>query len=278
MQIIDGRKISRDILAEIKKEVANLPFVPIFCDIMVGDDKVSRQYVSLKARVAESIGIKFQEADFKEDITTEGLISEIGEINKVENMCGVIVQLPLPAHLDKEAVLDSIDSRLDVDGLGSKTSEKFYAGEPSLSLPTAQSCITLLDSTSVDFKDKEVVVLGRGPLVGRPVAQMLRLRGVEPVIVSSQTEEKEKIIKEADIIISGIGQGKFIKGEMVKPGVIIIDAGTSEEGNSVVGDVDLESVSSVAGWVSPVPGGVGPMTIAMLLSNVLKVAKQKANG
>lgn len=280
MIIIDGKKLRDEILAEVKREVALLPFTPVFCDVLVGDDPASAQYVDMKAKTAEKVGIHFHRANFPASISTEDLIKEIKILNKVENMCGIIVQLPLPESLDKQAVLDAIDSHLDVDCLGKVASEKFYQGMAVLSYPTALACMRLLDSLDLDLKSKKIVVLGQGTLVGKPVTALLRFRNLSPSIINSQTLDKEKLIKEADIIISGIGKGKYITGNMIKKGVVLIDAGTSEEGSSsigekksIVGDVDLESVKDVAGFVSPVPGGVGPVTVAMLLNNVLTVAK-----
>jgi len=275
MILIDGRKISSDILQNVKTEVEKLSFVPVFCDVLVGDDFASKKYVEMKAKKAENAGFKFHSASFDASITTEDLIKEIEKINKIENMCGVIVQLPLPAHIDEQKVLNAIDPDLDVDALGSVVNDKFYAGEDSLKLPTALACMHILDSLHLDLSDKKIVVLGQGKLVGRPVTQMLRLRGLKPETVDSSTSNQEAILQNANIIISAIGKGAHIKGSMIKTGVVIIDAGTSESGAGLAGDVDLESVKDVAGYVSPVPGGVGPVTIAMLFSNVLEVAKQK---
>jgi methylenetetrahydrofolate dehydrogenase (NADP+)/methenyltetrahydrofolate cyclohydrolase len=278
MQIIDGKKLKNEILTKVKEEVAVLSFVPVFCDVLVGDDPASRQYVQMKAKNAESVGIKFHNANFPASINTEELIKEIQALNKFPNMCGIIVQLPLPEHLDKQVVLDSIDSELDVDCLGQIRSEKFYSsygGENDLGFPTAVSCMALLDSIKLDLKNKKVAVLGYGNLVGKPVAALLKFRGINPEIIRSKTENKEAIIKEANIIISGMGKGKYITGALIKEGAVVIDAGTSEDGGAIVGDVDLESVKNVASYVSPVPGGVGPVTVAMLLKNVLTVAKNK---
>ncbi|MCX6751830.1 MAG: bifunctional 5,10-methylenetetrahydrofolate dehydrogenase/5,10-methenyltetrahydrofolate cyclohydrolase [Candidatus Nomurabacteria bacterium] len=271
--IIDGRKISKEILDEIKKEINSLSFQPVFCDVLVGDNSISRQYVNMKKHTAEEIGIHFHEAFFPSNITTENLVKEIEVLNKIPNMCGIIVQLPLPENLDQDKILNAVDSRLDVDCLNTITSEKFYNGDLSLGFPAALACIFLLDSINLSLKDKKIVVLGQGKLVGKPVSALLHLRGLTPEIISSQTENKEEILKKADVIISGMGKGQYIKGNMIKNGVIIIDAGTSELNSGIVGDVDLESVKDVAGFVSPVPGGVGPMTIAMLFRNILKVAK-----
>jgi methylenetetrahydrofolate dehydrogenase (NADP+)/methenyltetrahydrofolate cyclohydrolase len=278
MKIIDGKKLRGEILAKVKTEVALLPFVPVFCDVLVGEDPASHQYVQMKAKSAESVGIKFHNADFPADITTDALIKEIKILNKITNMCGIIVQLPLPAHLDRQAILDSIDSELDVDCLGSVRSEKFYnnyGGPNDLGFPTALSCMALLDFIEIDLKGKKIVVLGQGNLVGKPVAALLKFRGLKFDTIVRDTPNKDSLIKEGDIVISGIGKGKYINAKMIKNGAVLIDAGTSESDGGIVGDVDLESVKDVASFVSPVPGGVGPVTVAMLLKNVLTVAKNK---
>jgi len=276
MQIIDGKKLRDEILNKIRKEAITLSFQPIFCDVVVGDDLASIQYVQTKKRAAEIVGIAFYQANFPYSITTENLIEEIKILNKVPNMCGIIVQLPLPESLDKRAILDSIDPRLDVDCLGQVVSEKFYNNydeENDLAYPTALSCLALLDSLNLDLKNKNIVVLGQGMLVGRPVAALLHYKNFSSVSVVDKAGEDLGVIKQEDEIIFGIGNGKYIKGDMLKRGAILIDAGASESEGGIIGDVDLESVRDVAGYVSPVPGGVGPVTVAMLLSNVLKVAK-----
>lgn len=275
--IIDGRKIRDGILEEVKKGVASLPFQPVFCDVLVGSNPESAQYVRMKARMAEAVGIHFHNAHFTDDITTDKLVEEVQKLKDIPNMCGVIVQLPLPIHLDKEKVLEAIDFHLDVDCLGSKASDVFYNESIDIGYPTALSCMKILDSLDIDLKNKKIVVIGQGQLVGKPVTHLLQIRGLEVTIVTRSTENKEAIIKEADVIISGTGAGKFITGEKIKDGAVIVDAGTSESNGSIVGDVDLESVQGIASFVSPVPGGVGPVTVSILLANVLKVAKKKQN-
>jgi methylenetetrahydrofolate dehydrogenase (NADP+)/methenyltetrahydrofolate cyclohydrolase len=278
MVIIDGKKLSQEILSKVKDEATQLPFQPIFCDVLVGNDPASFQYVKMKGRKAEEVGIHFHGANFPGTITTDDLIKEIKILNQMPNMCGIIVQLPLPESIDKKAVLDSIDPRLDVDCLGTVASEKFYKGgigsNSSLGFPTALACMKLLDSINLDFKNKKIVVLGQGMLVGKPVTALLQFRNLSPTIITSKTPNKEDITKQADVIISGMGRGKYITGDMIKRGAVLIDAGTSESGAGIVGDVDLDSVKDIAGYVSPVPGGVGPVTVAMLLNNVLTVAKR----
>lgn len=273
--MIDGRKIKDEILTKIKDGILSLSFTPIFCDILVGQDISSVQYVRMKAKIAESVGIKFRTADFKESTQTEELIEEINNLNHVPHMCGVIIQLPLPSHIDKRVVLDAIDPKLDVDCLGVVNSEDFYSNNSAISYPTALACIKILDSLDVDLSDKKILILGQGSLVGLPVTHLLRGKGLDVSTVNTKTENTEELIKNADVIISAMGRGKFIKGDMIKEGVIIIDAGTSEDNGAVIGDVDVESVLGIASFVSPTPGGVGPVTVAMLLENVLQVAKNK---
>src|SRR3989344_9078196 len=182
-KILDGKKLRDVIMGKIKTEVALLPFKPRFCDVLVGSDPASVQYVQMKARMAEAVGIFFHRADFPESITTDELVEEIKVLNKVENMCGIIVQLPLPEHIDKQKVFDSIDPSLDVDSLGKIASDKFYSGNTSIGFPTALSCMALLDSVNIDLKGKNIVVLGQGMLVGKPVTALLKFRGLSPTAV-----------------------------------------------------------------------------------------------
>lgn len=273
MKLINGKKLSQQILSEVKRGVESLPFKPVFSDVLVGNDPASVQYVEMKARNAEAVGIRFHPAKFSASIATPDLIKEIAILNKIPDMCGIIVQLPLPLSLDRQAILDSIDSKLDVDCLGTSASEKFYKGENNIGFPTALACMHILDSLNLNLQNLKIVILGQGMLVGKPVVALLKFRGLNPTIITSKTLDKEKIIKEADVVISGIGKGKYIKGDMIKTGAVLIDAGTSESDGGIIGDVDLDSVKDIAGYVSPVPGGVGPVTVAMLLKNVLTVAK-----
>jgi len=274
-KIIDGRKIKDEILEKIKEDVLSLSFSPVFCDILVGNDQVSASYVRIKSKMAESAEIKFRTAVFENTVSTEELIEEIENLNRVPHMCGIIIQLPLPNHIDKRRVLDAITPGLDVDCLGIINSENFYQNEGDIKFPTAMACIKVLDSLNIDLSKKKILILGQGDLVGLPVTHLLNSRGFDVTTVNTKTENTELLIKNADIIISAIGHAKYIKGDMVKNGVIIIDAGTSEDNGAVVGDVDLDSVMGIASFVSPTPGGVGPVTVAMLLKNVLLVAKQK---
>src|SRR3989344_2169383 len=174
MTIINGRKLQQEILVGIKKEVALLSFQPVFCDVLVGHEPASAQYVRMKAQTAESVGIKFHNANFPSDIKTPELITELKKLNQIENMCGIIIQLPLPPHIDRQEALDAIESELDVDCLGTVARAKFYGGDTEVGFPTALACMVLLDSLSLDLKSKKIVVFGQGMLVGKPVAALLR--------------------------------------------------------------------------------------------------------
>lgn len=275
MNIIDGRKIKGEILEELKGKVESLPFPPIFCDILVGEDTVSASYVRIKGKAAESVGIKFKTVNFPENIMTAEIVEEIENLNRVPHMCGIIVQLPLPPHIEVQTVLDAISPALDVDCLGSFNSQNFYNDKVGIGYPTALACMKLLDSLNLKLEDKNIIVLGRGKLVGLPVTHLLESRSLKVTVVNSKTENSDQIIKEADVIISAMGKGKFITGDMVKEGVVIIDAGTSEENGAVVGDVDLESFENKSSFATPTPGGVGPVTVATLLENVLRVAQSR---
>jgi methylenetetrahydrofolate dehydrogenase (NADP+)/methenyltetrahydrofolate cyclohydrolase len=277
MTIIDGRKIRDTLLADVGQGIAMLPFVPLFCDVVVGDDAVSMQYVRMKEKTAEALGIHCQIETFSASITTEALVAEVRKLGALPHMSGLIVQLPLPSHIDKQAVLDAIDPSIDVDCLGTKNSEAFYADGTPFGYPTALACMAILDSLNLDLAGKKIAVLGQGQLVGKPVTHLLKKRTLAVEVISRGTERKEELLKEADIVISAIGEPNFVKGGMLKPGVIVIDAGTSETTGAVVGDVDRSSVEGIASYLSPVPGGVGPVTVAMLFNNVLIAARKKNN-
>jgi methylenetetrahydrofolate dehydrogenase (NADP+)/methenyltetrahydrofolate cyclohydrolase len=272
MQIIDGRKIASETIQNLKSQVAALPFKPVFCDILVGHDPVSAQYVNLKAKKAGEAGMEFLRANFNAGITTQELVSEIKKLNQTSRMAGLIVQLPLPENLDRRQVLDCIDFSIDVDCMGSKRSAEFYNGNLEIVPPTSAAVMAIIDSLNLDLSASSIAVVGKGELVGKPVKFLLEQRGLKVSLIDRSTPNPEAVMRQADVIISATGKPKLIKGNMLKPGSVVIDAGTAEDGGQIVGDVDLESVKEVAGFVSPVPGGVGPVTVACLLQNVLKAA------
>lgn len=278
MMIIDGRKIASEVLQKTKDELARLPFEPVFCDVLVGTDPASVQYVNIKNKAARDLGFLVHRAEFPETITTAELKREIGRLNNLKNICGLIVQLPLPATINAAEVLNEIDPAIDVDCTGKVNSEKFYSGKGVLEFPTAAAVVKLLESLQMDFKDKNFLVIGQGQLVGRPVAFLLEQKGLKPFCADQNTKNLPELLKQADVVITATGRPNSVTGEMLKPGAVVIDAGTAESSGGISGDAEFDSVFKVADFLTPVPGGVGPVTVAMLLSNVAAVAKAKTAG
>ncbi len=272
---IDGKAIAEAILDSVAAQVKGLSYQPLFCDILVGDDEVSASYVRIKGKAAERVGMAFELVHLPEQSTTDDVVNKIHELQANPALAGLIVQLPVPDHIDRTAVLDAIDPAVDVDCIGSVANAKFYEGTAVLMPPTAAAIVHILDSLPDSIVDKRVLVIGQGELVGKPVTHVLKQRGCQVTIADRGTENLASITPHADVIISGTGQPGLLYGSMVKPGAIVIDAGTAESGGGIVGDVDFESVAPVASYVSPVPGGVGPVTVAKLLENVAKAAKLK---
>ena len=264
MSIIDGKLIANKILNNLKQEVSALSFQPVFCDVLVGDDPVSRSYVNIKGKRAQEIGLEFQLAELPAAATTEEVIEKIYAIQKNSRLAGLIVQLPLPVGLDKQRILSAIDSKLDVDGLMST----------SFVPPTASAVLEILSQVQADLKNSKILIVGQGDLVGKPLKQLLTpLARQIDTIVEATSSDLQFLAPQADIIISAAGQPNLITADLVKSDAIVIDCGTSESAGSIVGDVNTESVALKASLLAPVPGGVGPVTIACLLSNVVQVAK-----
>lgn len=274
MVLIDGKKIAQEILDTVQERVKTLSFVPVFCDVVVGDDPVILSYVKAKGRAAESVGIKFIELRLSGEITEAELVERVREIQKTEHLSGLIVQLPLPSHISSSVVLNTIDPRLDVDCLGAENVDAFYKGEDALVPPTAAAIMQVLSSTPVILTESSVVVVGKGDLVGKPVAHMLQNKCKELTAVDRSTPDITPHVLSADVIISAAGSPGLISADSVKQGAVVIDAGTSESQGGILGDVDKDSVSEKASYLAAVPGGVGPVTISMLLSNVVSVAEK----
>lgn len=273
--IIDGRKISREMLEDSKNQLKIINFKPKLIDVLVGDDLVTESYVNIKAKRAGEIGIDFEIVHFSSTVTQEELESDIRELNKTEHLCGLIVQLPLPGHLDKQKILDAIDPAVDVDVITSENSTKFFEGHAELLPPTANAIFKILETLDLDLQQSKVLVVGAGDLVGKPTAHLLREKGAEVTVADKETENLAELCLNAEIIVSGAGVPKLITADMVKENTVIIDAGTAESAGGISGDVDFEAIKDKVKAISPVPGGVGPVTVAMLLQNVVKVAKSR---
>lgn len=279
---IDGRALAQQLNLLTQQRINQLPYRPLLVDILVGDDPASLAYVGIKKRTAEKYGLAFELVHLSADSTTQQVVDTILAYNGREELCGLIVQLPLLQHLDQAQILNSISPDVDVDLLSDRSANAFYNLEPShngLSLvpPTAGAIVHIIDSLPEPWDQKQFVVMGRGDLVGKPVAHLLRSRGYKLEVVHSQTPNAGELLLLADCIILGMGKPSFLQGSQVKEGVIVIDAGTSESGGAILGDADFQTVSPKAKYITPVPGGVGPLTVAKLLENVVEVAEQKHN-
>ncbi|KAL0391107.1 UNVERIFIED_CONTAM: Bifunctional protein FolD 2 [Sesamum calycinum] len=285
--LIDGKAIAQTIRSEIAAEVRRLSQtygkVPGLAVVIVGKRKDSQSYVNMKRKACAEIGIKSVDLDLPEEVSESELISKVHELNANPDVHGILVQLPLPKHINEEKILSEISLEKDVDGFHPLNIGKLaMKGRDPLFAPcTPKGCLELLSRSGVSVKGKNAVVVGRSNIVGLPVSLLLLKEDATVTIVHSRTKEPESIIRNADIVIAAAGQAMMIKGSWIKPGAAVIDVGTNavddpskKSGYRLVGDVDFQEASKVAGWITPVPGGVGPMTVAMLLKNTLDGAKR----
>jgi len=290
MVILDGKKTSNDLKDEIAIEVAkrrsNGNKIPHLAAILVGTDGASMTYVNSKVKSCEKVGFNSTLIDLPEDTTEDQLLNEIDDLNKDKDIDGFIIQLPLPKQIDEQKVLMAIDPNKDVDGFHPVNVGKMTLDLPTFLPATPFGIMELLKRYKVETSGKNVVVIGRSHIVGRPMSILLSQKrdvgNATVTLVHSRTKNLEDITKEADIIVAALGKAEFLTGEMVKDGVTIIDVGitrvkddSKKRGYRLAGDVDFESVSKKAGYITPVPGGVGPMTIAMLLKNTLLACENK---
>ncbi len=275
MQLLDGKALSSKILAEVKQKVAALPVQLGLAVVLVGDNPASTTYVAQKRKAAESVGINFFEIKFPESVTTEELLAKITELNADQNIHGILVQLPLPEQVDKAAVLPAISPAKDVDGFHPLNHGRNFVNLASAVPPaTPAGIIRLLDEYKLELKGKEIVVVGHSNIVGKPLAIMLINRNATVTVCHEFTKDLSAHTRNADIIVSATGVVHLIKAEMVKDGVIIVDVGGKKVDGKLVGDVDFAGVKEKAGYITPVPGGVGPMTVATLMENVLRCYSQ----
>ena len=275
---IDGKQISQQIRSEIAERVAVLKqkgVTPGLAVILVGEDPASQVYVRNKERACIQAGMASRVIRLPEDTPQESLMALIDEINRDEKMHGLLVQLPLPAHLDEAQVLKAIDPKKDVDGFHAINAGALMNGEKASVACTPQGCIELLKRSGVELCGANAVVVGRSNIVGKPMAMLLLRENCTVTICHSKTRNLKEFTQKADVLVAAIGRPKFITADMVKPGAAVIDVGINRLADGkLCGDVDYEQVEPIAGWITPVPGGVGPMTIAMLLKNTLEAAER----
>ena len=282
--IIDGKKLSETINNEIAEEVKKLAEsskpVPGLAVIIVGNNPASKVYVASKKKACAKAGIFSLEVALDENITQEKLIEEIQKLNNDNKINGILLQLPLPKHLDENAALEAISPEKDVDGFHPTNVGKLYIGLDTFVPCTPKGVIEILKRYNISISGKNAVVIGRSNIVGKPVAALLMKENATVTIAHSKTKNLPELVKNSDIVVSAIGKPEYVKGEWIKEGAIVVDVGinsvddpTSPKGYKLVGDVEFEEASKKASYITPVPGGVGPMTIAMLLSNTLKASK-----
>ena len=269
-KIIDGKKTADEILGGLKKKIKDLDEKPGLAIVLVGNNPASEIYVSSKLKKAESAGFYVEKHALSEKITQNELLGLIDGLNQNKKIHGFIVQLPLPKHINENMVIDSILPHKDVDGFTPVNLGNLVNDNNMLLPATARACMELIKSTGIEIKGKNAVVVGRSNIVGKPTALLLLQENATVSICHSKTRNLAEHTKNADILVVAAGKPKLIKKDMVKKGVVVIDVGINRVGGNIVGDVDFENVKEVAGYITPVPGGVGPMTIAMLLDNTLK--------
>ncbi len=273
MQILDGKKLSEKIIVGLKQEVAGMAKPLRLAVVVVGKDPVVQKFIAQKRKIAKEIGVDFRIYPFDADITAHDLRRRVAEIVHEEKNTGVIVQLPLPDHIGKRHMLNAIMPHKDIDVLSSRAIGSVVVGKHPVISPVAGAVRALFDEYGIKCAGKRIVIMGNGALVGKPLALWFLSERVGFSIVDEHTPDALGLMKEADIIISGIGRPGFIAGGAVKEGVIVIDAGTSESNGKLAGDVDFDSVCEKASFITPVPGGVGPVTVAMLFKNLVALAK-----
>ncbi len=278
--IIDGKKISQDIKDELKEKVKVLAakgVKPCLAVIQVGNDPASSVYVRNKKRGCEEIGIASKSFELSESVTEQELLSLIDRLNKDSEVSGLLIQLPLPAHIDSYKITQVVIPEKDVDGFSERNVGKLNVGSECLESCTPAGVIQLLKRSGIKIDGKRCAVIGRSNIVGKPMAAMLLRENGTVTICHSRTENLPEITKQADILVCAAGKPKMVGAEYVKPGAAVIDVGIHRtENGKLCGDVDFESVEPVCGAITPVPGGVGPMTIAMLMCNCVKAAELAA--
>jgi len=279
-QIIDGKKIAAEIRAELAKEIEELKkegLHPGLAVILVGDDPASRVYVNNKKKACAEIGIYSREYALPKETTQEELLNLIGELNQDPQIHGILVQLPLPDHLDERQVLEAISPDKDVDGFHPVNVGRLATGQPCLKPCTPAGIIELIDRTGIELKGKEAVVVGRSNIVGKPGAFLLLARHATVTICHSRTARLDEVCRRADVLVAAVGRPEMVTGDWVKPGAVVIDVGINRVEKGLVGDVEFDTAKEKAGYITPVPGGVGPMTIAMLMKNTVEAARSLAN-
>jgi len=284
--IISGKALSEELRAKMTADIPALEArygrVPHLVVILVGENPASQSYVRSKGKAAVAIGMKSTTILKPEDIKEEELLALIDQLNNDDTVDGILVQLPLPKHISEDKVIEKISYEKDVDGFHPRNVASLWLGEQCIVPCTPKGCIEMIKSTGVSIKGKNAVVVGRSNIVGKPVAKLLLDENATVTIAHSRTADLASVCRGADILVAAVGRPEMITGDMIKPGAIVIDVGINRVSNpdgtsKLVGDVDFATAEPVAGWISPVPGGVGPMTITMLMKNTIECFERRLN-
>ncbi|HEY7083968.1 MAG TPA: bifunctional methylenetetrahydrofolate dehydrogenase/methenyltetrahydrofolate cyclohydrolase FolD [Hyphomicrobiaceae bacterium] len=279
--IIDGRSIAHSLRQEVASGVGDLQqargFVPGLAVVLLGEDPASQVYVRTKVKATRDAGMVSLEHQLPTDTPQAGLLTLIGELNERPDVHGILVQLPLPAHIDTRRVIEAIDPAKDVDGFHPINIGRLAAGANALAPCTPAACVILAKSVRADLTGLEAVVIGRSNIVGKPVAQLLLNENCTVTVAHSRTRDLPSVVRRADLLVAAVGRAEMVRGDWVKPGAIVLDVGiqrlpAADGASRLVGDVAFKEVVDVAGALTPVPGGVGPMTVACLLKNTLRAA------
>lgn len=275
-KIIDGKAVAATVRERVKADVAEMAVKPGLATILVGDDPASHVYVRNKRQACAEAGIESFHHELEASIPQEELADLVRQLGEDDRVSGILLQLPVPGHIDSDAMIELIHPDKDVDGLTTMNAGRLVQGRPGLVSCTPAGVIELLDSENVDLRGAEAVVVGRSQLVGRPLASLLLARDATVTMCHSRTRDLADVCSRADVLVAAVGQPKLVTAEMVREGAVVIDVGTNRTADGLVGDVDFDAVARKAAALTPVPGGVGPMTIAMLLVNTVQAARLQA--
>lgn len=270
MTLLDGKKIKQEKVEELKKEISNLKRKPGIVVIQVGNDEASNVYVKNKEKTALDLGCNFEHIKFEEDISEDILLAKIDKLNEDSNVDGIIVQMPLPKHLNTNKIQNRVSYKKDIDGLTDLNAGLLFHNKDCLIPCTPKGIMEMLNYYNINVSGKHVVIVGRSELVGRPLMSLMLNNNATVTICHSYTNNMEKITKKADILICAVGKKHIITPEMVKKGAVVIDVGINRENGKLYGDVDFDNVKVKASYITPVPGGVGQMTVLSLYENLLK--------
>lgn len=279
-KIIDGKALAAAVKQEAAQQVAQLKekgITPCLAVVLVGEDPASQVYVRGKINDCAQCGIESRSIRLPEDVTQAELLAQVKQLAEDASVHGILVQLPLPAQIDEKTVIDAIPPEKDVDGFSPVNVGRMQIGEPCYLPCTPAGCIRMIESTGMEIAGKHAVVIGRSNIVGKPAAMLLLAKNATVTICHSRTQNLKELCASADILVAAVGRAGFVTGEMVKPGAVVIDVGINRGADGKLhGDVDFDAAAEKAAWITPVPGGVGPMTRAMLMLNTVEAARRAA--